>query len=304
MTAHPPPTKVGIVGCGLIGASLALLVKRSIPDATIVAYERNAAHVETLRSILPDLASADALDGLSDCRFVFVCTPPSTIGAIVCDLIATCSDETVIVDAGSVKSVVVEQVSSAHPSFDRFVPGHPLAGSPASGPTRAGADILLGKPYVLTPYAATSEAAVAAVSAFLKDAGLRVFCTDADRHDRVVAMTSHVTHVIAFALVDRLRELEQTEFESGESSSRDDMLYFLGGSILGMTEFAASDPVMWSDILRFNADKIREETARLCDRASTLAAWSGEADAQDIVKRLEETRAYRVELEARKDEDF
>jgi prephenate dehydrogenase len=294
--------QIGIVGCGLIGTSLALLVKRRFPNASIRGLETNPDHLDALRRLLPDAVFANDLAEFSGCKFTFICTPSSAVARTVCDLAPHCGDDAYLVDTGSVKGVVIADVLACNPGFDRFVPGHPLAGGPTAGPAQASIEVLDHKPFVLTPYRATSGAAVAAVSAFLSALGLRVYQTTAARHDRMVALTSHVTHVIAYCAVNRLFELWSKETAGDDSVTESDMLYFVGGSLLGTTRFASANPAMWAEILKLNEANIRDEAHVFADTLRSFIDWVGKVEIDSLVERLEKIRDNRLWLEQEKNE--
>lgn len=293
--------RVGFVGCGLIGTSLALLVRRSLPDCSLFVFEPNAAYATDLAEILPGARIVSALAEIGPCDVIFVCAPTAAIGALICALIPACREQTHIIDVGSVKSATVADVWGRYPAFERFIPGHPLAGNTLVGPRAATLDTLDRKPFVITPYEATSADATAFALHFLQKIGLRTYQTDSRRHDRFVALTSHLTHILAFSLVERLFDLFKDERNSDCALETSDMAYFTGGSFLGMTRFAESDPAMWTDIFQLNLAYLKREAADFTKHMDELLVFIDRNDKSAIKDRLLEIKRKREMVEAAKD---
>ena len=293
---------IGFVGCGLIGTSILDMIAAAAPDTRFTVLETNPAYVEMLKERHRAITFAGGPDALAACPLIFVCTPTSTVAGIVCDLIPLIGDASLIVDVASVKVSVVDQVRAAHAGFSRFVPGHPLGGRRTAGPAEAGRDVLAGRPFILTPYEATDPDAVEDVRRFLERIGFRVSVAAADEHDRFVALTSHLTHLIAYALVDRFYELSDQSAAESERTFEDHMA-FIGPSFLQVGHFAASDPTMWVDIFLDNRDMLRQEFAAFSDAAGRLSAALDDLGKPELVEMMQSLKLKQEKLEKLKNED-
>lgn len=293
---------IGFVGCGLIGTSILDMTAAALPGTRFTVLETNPAYVEMLTGRFPSIEFAGDLGAMAACPLVFVCTPTSTVAGIVCDLIPLLGDDAVIVDVASVKVSVVDQVRRAYAGFARFVPGHPLGGRRTAGPSEAGRDVLAGRPFILTPYEATDSDAVGRVRDFLARIGFRVSVAGAEEHDRFVALTSHLTHLIAYSLVERFYELSDQTATQGESVFEDHMA-FIGPSFLQVGHFAASDPTMWVDIFLENRDMLREEFAAFSQVAGRLSAALDDLGKPELIEMMKSLKLKQEKLERHKNED-
>src|SRR6266545_4512441 len=246
--------RVAVVGTGLIGTSIAMAARAAgeevrgfDPDPNVLA---RAAERSGLR---PGASLAEAVAGAS---LVFVCTPVPSVAGVVAEVLAAAT-EAVVTDVGSVKSHVLVEVERTVPVGDRrrFVGGHPMGGSERSGPDGASPSVLDGIVWVLTPSPDTKEAATARLSVGAEKVRARPVVMDPFRHDRLVAMVSHLPQVASTALMG----LAATE-EAGEP----DILLLAAGGFRDLTRLAASNPHLWSDILLANRAQIAEaKEARL-----------------------------------------
>lgn len=271
---------VGFVGCGLIGTSLIDLCLSTAGIDGIVGIETNPSYLAVLRDRFPAQKFTPDLDQAKSCDFVFVCTSTASVPSIVLKLKDLCDEHTIIVDTASVKTPVVTAVRDADASFDRFVPGHPMAGGRAAGPEQAGGNLLAGKPFLLTPYEATSREALRKTCDLLGKLGFKVQVTQHASHDQMVALTSHLTHLFAFAIVKRLFDLESAS-PAGTAYGPVDVTSFAGRSFLDMAHFAGANPEMWSEIFAVNHDAVASEiTAVGTLMTDLLAVGHGEQSAK------------------------
>lgn len=252
---------IGVVGCGLIGGSIGLagrsggnvvLGSETDPEAAKIAVSRGC--VDQLVS-LPEVAKAD---------LVFVCVPPNGIIRALDEIFSHAPTTTVVTDCGSVKSAVVAWLDKT--GHTKFVPGHPMAGHEKSGPQYASGWMFRGAKWILTPAKCTSRAAIKAVESAVKEFGATPVRVDAERHDREVALLSHLPHAIAAALVKMTSNLESTEASAG--------------SWKDLTRVAGVDPNLWSQILYSNRVEVikvvKELSAELEALQNALNQASGE----------------------------
>ncbi|NNC72412.1 MAG: prephenate dehydrogenase [Sphingomonadaceae bacterium] len=266
---------IGLVGAGLIGGSLAAALDRLLPETALRVYDispGNAAYVAE-RHRRGDVVGA--LGALARCDIVFVATPVAAIGGQVIELLRL-GGEAIVIDTGSAKAAIVAAVAESGVDAGRFVPGHPLAGGVSTGPGLATPDNLTGRPFVLTPTDATAPDAVKRARGLLETLGVSVIEMAPDVHDRLLALGSHLPHLIAFALAGMA---EEGDFE------------LLPASFRGVAAFAASDPQMWSDIFRANSEELRAVADLFKKRLDLIAAMADEPAPGALLESLRDARS-------------
>jgi prephenate dehydrogenase len=281
--------RVAVVGTGLIGTSIAMASRAAgekvrgfdtDPDVLARAAERSG--------LRPGGSLSEAVAGAS---LVFVCTPVPSIARVVTEALAA-APEAVVTDVGSVKSHVLVEVERTVPAGDRwrFVGGHPMGGSERSGPDGASPTVLDGIVWVLTPSPATREATTAGLLAWVEKVGARPVVMDPFRHDRLVAMVSHLPQVASTALMG----LAATE-EAGEP----DILLLAAGGFRDLTRLAASSPHLWSDILLSNRAQIAEAIDLYAKRLSEIRDMVIAGSGRDVERAFAEAKEARLTLAAK-----
>jgi len=237
-----------IIGVGLIGGSLALALKQAGEVGSVIGVGRSAANLDdALRLGVIDEASHDAAAAVTGCDMVVLAVPVGTIRQVCEQIRESLPADAVFTDVGSVKGDVVAQVEAAFGEMPaNFVPGHPVAGTERSGAAAAFPGLYRQRRVLLTPLEATAPAAVQKVTRMWEIAGAEVEAMEVAHHDAVLAVTSHLPHMLAFGLVDRLARLE----DSGE------IFRYAAGGFRDFTRIASSDPVMWRDICMHNRDAL------------------------------------------------
>ncbi len=236
--------KIVIVGMGLIGGSVARALAKSGFDGEVVGVGRNVAALEQaisdgcLTGFTTDLQTA-----CGDADLILLAVPVLAIEGVLHELAPVLSAHTVVTDAASVKQAVVDAAQKAFGDVPaNFVPGHPIAGSEQSGYAAAKADLYARRKVILTPLENTNPSAVNLVTELWQATGAEVLQMEVQHHDEVLAATSHLPHLLAFALVDTLSQ-------QGES---EEIFRFAAGGFRDFTRIASSDPVMWRDIFVSN----------------------------------------------------
>jgi prephenate dehydrogenase len=255
-----------IVGVGLIGGSIGLAARRVGLADCILGTGRNAASLETARRLgRVDEVVLGLGDAVRRADVAVFCTPVDAIAGQVVESACGCKEGTLLTDAGSTKADILRALDGRLPHGVDFVGSHPLAGSEKQGPEHATADLFVGRLAIVTPTRATSDAAVARTVQFWQALGARVRLMSPEEHDRALALTSHLPHLVASALAGllppELRDLAATGFRD-------------------TTRIAAGDPGLWTAIFAHNRDAVREALARFEDR---IAAFR---DALDTADRL------------------
>ncbi|MGZ4352831.1 MAG: prephenate dehydrogenase/arogenate dehydrogenase family protein [Gaiellaceae bacterium] len=268
--------KLAVVGTGLIGASVALAAKRAGAAERVSGWDADEAALAAAaeRGAVDD-AAASAEEAVAGADLVVVAAPITQLPRLVAAVLAA-SDGATVTDVGSTKVAVCAAAGGS----DRFVGGHPIAGAEARGPGHAKAELFEGATWFLTPLAGTDPDRYRQVHGFVSALGAIPVAVDPQAHDRLVALTSHVPHVLANLIVN---QAGSTRVEGHEP------LAAAGGSLRDMTRVAGANPRIWVDIFLDNADAIREalaehrrrveqvEAALAAEDAGFLARWIGEA---------------------------
>jgi cyclohexadieny/prephenate dehydrogenase len=284
--AEPLFRRIAFIGIGLIGSSLARVVRRDGLAGSIVACARSAATRETaLRLGLCDEAGEDPAAAVAGCDLVILCTPLGAYEDIARRIGPHLEAGCIVSDVGSVKALMDRAVKPHLPPGVHMVPGHPVAGTENSGPESGFAELFEGHYTVLTPSADTDEAAVRRVEALWRAAGSMVERMDAGHHDQVLAITSHVPHVIAYTIVGTATDLEER--------LRSEVIKFAASGFRDFTRIAASDPVMWRDIFLNNKDAVLEMLGRLTEDIARVQRAIRDGDGATLEALFTRTREIR-----------
>jgi len=273
MTRQPLFSNIALIGIGLIGSSLAHVVRRDGLAATITVTARTQKTLDTaLRLKLADRATLDAADAVKDADLVVICTPMGTYKAIAETIGASLKPGAIVTDVGSCKASVVEDVAPHLPAGVHLVPGHPVAGTEHSGPEAGFADLFQNRWCIVTPAPGTDEQAIARVEALWRSAGMKIERMAADHHDRVLAITSHLPHLIAYTIVDTAADLED--------HLKAEVIKYSASGFREFTRIAASDPTMWRDIFLNNREAVLDILGRFTEDLTALqrAIRRGEGD--------------------------
>lgn len=276
---------IGIIGLGLIGGSLALAIKAARPETRILGIDTRQADVDlALRLGAIDVASESPATLAEQADVVVLATPVGAIRSVLQQLAPALRADQIITDVGSVKGVVAEAFLDV---FGRIPPylvmGHPIAGSEKSGMAAADGSLYRDHKVILSPYPETDPAALAFVRALWQDLGAEVLEMDPARHDRVLASTSHLPHLLAFSLVDTL---------AGKDDSREIFRYAAGG-FRDFTRIAASDPIMWRDIFLNNRASVLQAIDQFTEGLQALRQAIDEADEHHLMGVFTRAKAAR-----------
>lgn len=275
MTTRTGPvfTKVALIGVGLIGSSLAHAMRRG----SLAAHIAGSSNSPEARRRASELGFCDSMhenpaDAVHGADLVILCTPVGAFGEVAQAIAPAMKPGAIITDVGSVKMAVVRDVGPHVPAGVHFVPGHPIAGTEHSGPDAGFPELFDGRWCILTPPAGTDAAAVETLAEFWRGCGSRVEVMDARHHDLVLAITSHVPHLIAYNIVGTASDLEQV--------TQSEVIKFSAGGFRDFTRIAASDPTMWRDVFLNNREAVLEVLGRFSEDLSRLqrAIRWGEGD--------------------------
>ena len=278
--------RVALIGIGLIGSSLARALRRDSPGTVIVACARRSETLATVRRLeLADETTDDPARAAAGADLVVIATPLSAYAEIGARIASALQPGAILTDVGSVKQAVIRDLQPHLPPGVHFVPGHPVAGTEHSGPEAGFAELFRGRWCILIALPETAPEAVAAVGRMWERFGTRVVTMSADHHDKVLAVTSHLPHLIAYTIVGTATDLED--------SLKSEVIQFSASGFRDFTRIAASDPVMWRDVFLNNREAVLEILQRFTEDLTALqrAIRWGEGDKlQDLFTR---TRAIR-----------
>lgn len=257
-----PFARVSIIGLGLIGSSVARAVKATMPEVRVTGFDADPDVRERSRQLgFCDDVADTAGTAVIDAGLVILCVPVGAMGPVAELMAADLPADAIVSDVGSCKQSVAEALAAALPQAT-IIPAHPVAGTEKSGPDAGFATLFEGRWCILTPPANAPEAAVQALSTFWQRLGADVEIMDARHHDLVLAITSHLPHLIAYTIVgtaDDLGEVTQSE-----------VIKYSAGGFRDFTRIAASDPVMWRDVFLNNREAVLEMLQRFSEDLTAL----------------------------------
>ena len=257
-----PFARISIIGLGLIGSSVARAVKAQMPTVRITGYDADA----DVRARAVDLGLCDDItdqpgSAVIDADLVMLCVPVGVMGAVADAIADDLPSDAIITDVGSCKQSVAEALAAALPGAT-IIPAHPVAGTEKSGPDAGFATLFKGRWCILTPKEDAPEIAVERLKIFWQNLGADIEIMDARHHDLVLAVTSHLPHLIAYTIVGTASDLEGV--------TQSEVIKYSAGGFRDFTRIAASDPVMWRDVFLSNKEAVLEMLQRFSEDLSAL----------------------------------
>ena len=277
---------VAIIGPGLIGSSIARAARAQGAVREIVATARSP----KTRARVAELGIADRVvetnaQAVEGADLVIVCVPVGACGAVAKEIGPHLKDGATISDVGSVKGSVVRDMGAHLPNNVHFVPAHPVAGTEHSGPDAGFAELFENRWCILTPPEGTDPQATERLAAFWRLLGAKVETMSPDHHDIVLAITSHIPHLIAYNIVGTAADVEQV--------TQSEVIKFSAGGFRDFTRIAASDPVMWRDVFLNNKEAVLEMLGRFSEDLAALQRMIRWDDGDALEKLFSRTRAIR-----------
>ncbi len=291
--AEPVFQRLALIGIGLIGSSVARRAKEAGDlAATVVAHARSEATLARVRELgIADVVEPDLKRAVEGADCVMLCAPVGSYADIAAAIAPHLADGAVLTDVGSTKQSVIRDVGPHVPPHVHFVPAHPLAGTEHSGPDAGFPTLFEGRWCLLTPPPGTDADAVEKVAELWRRCGSMVEVMEPGHHDRVLAIVSHLPHLIAFAICGTADDLAE--------ESRQQVLKFAASGFRDFTRIAASDPVMWRDVFLNNREALLEMLARFTEDAQAMARavrWGDAAYIEDRIHRGRKIRRSLIEL--------
>lgn len=278
--------RVTIVGIGLIGSSLARALRQHGLAAHITIADNNPDHVKRACELeLGDTVTTDAAAAVKDADLVVICTPIGAFGAVAQSIGPSLKRGAILTDVGSVKQAVIAAVAPHVPPGVHFIPGHPIAGTEHSGPDAGFAALFAGRYYLYTPLPDTDPVQAEKLAELWRRCGAKVEPMEPAHHDQVLAITSHLPHLIAYTIVgtatDLAGDLQQEVIKYSASGFRD------------FTRIAASDPTMWRDIFLGNREAVLGIMQRFSEDLTELQKAIRKNDGDALFELFTRTRAIR-----------
>ena len=265
--------RVALIGIGLIGSSLAHAMRQQKLAGEITGYARSEeTRTKALELGLVDRVYETAAEAVKGADLVILCSPVGTYGGLAREIGPAMKPGAILTDVGSVKAAVVKDVQPHVAQGVHFIPGHPIAGTEQSGPESGFAELFINRWCILTPPPEADASAVERLAAFWRACGSNVEVMTPEHHDLVLAITSHLPHLIAYNIVSTAADLEEV--------TSSEVIKYSAGGFRDFTRIAASDPTMWRDVFLNNKDAVLEMLGRFSEDLSALqrAIRWGDAD--------------------------
>lgn len=292
MSRERPFSSVAILGIGLIGSSLARVIRARGLAERIVGFDGSeSVRARAAELSLCDRLTADPADAVSGADLVMLCLPVGANAEVAEAMAPGLAEGAIVSDVGSVKLAVIRDVGPWLPDGVHFVPGHPIAGTEHSGPDAGFADLFENRYIILTPPPGTDPEAVERLTALWQACGAMVESMDAAHHDKVLAVTSHLPHLIAYTIVGTAFDLEASE--------RQEVIRYSAGGFRDFTRIAGSDPVMWRDVFLNNREAVLEMLQRFSEDLTALQRairWGEGQTLEELFRRTREIRRGVVEM--------
>ena len=285
-TQTPLFETVAFIGIGLIGSSLARVIRRDGLARSIIACARRPETLATVMELgLADAVTDDYAEAVQNADLVMICAPVGAYGAIGAAIAPYLKPGAIVSEVGSVKQAVVDALGPLIPEGVHFVPGHPIAGTEHSGPASGFAELFEGRWCILTPLPFTDPDAVERIAALWRSAGSTIEMMDPQHHDMILAVTSHLPHLIAYTIVGTATDLSE--------HLQHEVIKFSASGFRDFTRIAASDPVMWRDIFINNREAVLEVLQRFTEDLTALQRairWGEGKKLEDLFTRTRTIR--------------
>lgn len=278
--------RIALIGIGLIGSSLARVIKREKLAAHIAIATRSASTLERAKELkLGDSYHSDLAEGVRGADLVIISVPVGSSGIVAETIAPALKPGAIVTDVGSTKRSVIAQMEPHIPVDVHFIPGHPLAGTEKSGPDSGFAELFENRWCIFTPLPDTNPEALEKLSEFWRRCGSNIDIMDPDHHDMVLAIVSHLPHIIAYNIVGTADDLQNV--------SKTEVIKYAASGFRDFTRLAASDPTMWRDVCLHNRDAILEMLSRFSEDLASLQRAIRWGDGDKLFELFTHTRGVR-----------
>jgi len=286
--SDPIFNKVAVIGIGLLGSSIAHAARAYNAAASLSLWDVSDEVRSRAERVVPGTTEATLDAAVDDADCIVLCTPVGALSEVTQALSGLLSDGAILTDVGSVKAKAASDMAAHCPSGVHLIPGHPIAGTEKSGPESGFASLFQDAWHILTPHRdgdSAYHAAVEKLTLFWSTLGARVETMDPLRHDRVLAITSHLPHLIAYNIVSTAYDMESVE--QGE------VVKYSAGGFRDFTRIAASDPTMWRDVFLTNKDAVLETLGRFSEDLAALQRAIRWGDGDTLMREFSRARGIR-----------
>jgi cyclohexadieny/prephenate dehydrogenase len=278
--------RIALIGVGLIGSSLARVIRREKLAGHIAIATRSAATLKRAEALkLGDSYHIDLAQGVRDADLVIVSVPVGSSGEVAEIIAPALKAGAIVTDVGSTKGSVIAQMQPHIPAGVHFIPGHPLAGTEKSGPDAGFAALFENRWCIFTPLPDTDPEALEKLSEFWRRCGSNIDVMDPQHHDMVLAIVSHLPHIIAYNIVGTADDLQNV--------SKTEVIKYAASGFRDFTRLAASDPTMWRDVCLHNRDAILEMLSRFSEDLASLQRAIRWGDGDKLFDLFTHTRSVR-----------
>ncbi|MDP2682147.1 MAG: prephenate dehydrogenase/arogenate dehydrogenase family protein [Deltaproteobacteria bacterium] len=283
--------KVAIIGVGLIGGSLAIILREKGIAKNIVGIGRGLKNLETAKKLgVVDSYTQDVREGVKGADLVVVAIPVASIARVIKEALPSLKKGAIVTDVGSVKKIIVDEIEKILPDTIHFIGGHPIAGTENAGVEAAFPTLFQKRRCILTPTKKTNKAALKKVKKLWEIAGSEVILMDADKHDKILAVVSHLPHVVVYSLVNTVSSI---------NDFNESLVKYSAGGFKDFTRIASSPPEMWRDICLLNKDAILDVIRRFQNTLKGLEEMIKAGDGDGLQKEFEKAKEVRDELKMR-----
>ena len=280
---------VCIIGLGLIGGSIGLSMKKNNFESKIIGYAKTEKTLSrAVERGLVDYTEKNLVEAVNDADLIILATPLSTFKPIIKEIAPFLKKGSIVTDTGSAKFAVLEELKDLIPKEVEFIPGHPIAGTEESGPDSGFPELFENRWCILTPTKDNSEESVKRIKYFWELLGSKVEIMDALYHDKVLAITSHIPHLIAYNIVGTANDLANV--------TDSEVVKYSAGGFRDFTRIAASDPKMWSDIFTYNSEAVLEMLDLFSNDLIKLKESILKKDTNMLFSSFEKTRNVRKRI--------
>lgn len=281
-------SRVAIIGLGLLGGSLGLAIRRNLPGCATTGFDASAdVRVRATELRLVGTVSDTAAGAVAGAELVILCVPVGAMGEAAREIGPALASDAVVSDVGSSKQSVAEVLRATLPGAT-VIPAHPVAGTERSGPEAGFPDLFHNRWCILTPDGETPPAETERLGQFWSALGAKIEIMDAAHHDLVLAVTSHIPHLIAFTIVGTASDLEEV--------TRGEVIKYSAGGFRDFTRIAASDPTMWRDVFLSNRDAVLEVLGRFTEDLTAMQRAVRSGDGETLFALFERTRTIRRQV--------
>jgi cyclohexadieny/prephenate dehydrogenase len=287
--------RVAIIGLGLLGGSIGLAVREYLAGTKTTGYDRDAAtRVRAAERGLVDVVHETAADAVREADLVIFCVPPGAMGEAAREIADALPAGALVSDVGSCKQSIAKALGEALPGH-AIIPAHPVAGTENSGPDAGFASLFQNRWCIVTPPEPSNLLLLSQLVEFWEALGANVEIMDAQHHDLVLAVTSHLPHLIAYTIVGTASDLEEV--------TQSEVIKYSAGGFRDFTRIAASDPTMWRDVFLSNKDAVLEMLQRFTEDLTALQRAIRVGDGDTLFDHFARTRAIRRSIVAEGQDD-